>query len=41
MTQAVRILNNLLSLPDAQLTPVVTKGKSILTVMNKARNNAL
>jgi hypothetical protein len=41
MTQAVRVLNNLLSLPDAQLTPVITKGKSILTVMNKARNNTL
>jgi succinate dehydrogenase flavin-adding protein (antitoxin of CptAB toxin-antitoxin module) len=39
-TKAVNIFNNLLQLPDANLVPVVMKGKSILTVMNKARNNA-
>jgi hypothetical protein len=43
MTQAVRIAYNLLEpavKKDVRLVPVVTKGKSILTVMNKARNNA-
>jgi hypothetical protein len=38
MTHAVRIISAVDNDPDsAQLVPVVTRGKSITTVLNKAR----